>query len=162
MPNASHGNDEPDDDIKRGAIFDEDLDEDLDADSADGLDLVGNFVVELVGHGQFQHGSKWLGTLTSPILLILGPDVPPRELFKTPKNFRPRTPRGGAMPFSKFGDLAKPCTFFLNISASTWLGMINWVSMDRSWIEDSVLGGFLQKKKFQKNFGLGGAIFWAR
>ena len=62
--------------------------------------------------GQFQHGSKWLGTLTSPILLILGPDVPPRELFKTPKNFRPRTPRGGAMPFSKFGDLAKPCTFF--------------------------------------------------
>ena len=66
------------------------------------------------------------------------------------------------MPFSKFGDLAKPCTFFLNISASTWLGMINWVSMDRSWIEDSVLGGFLQKKKFQKNFGLGGAIFWAR
>ena len=43
--------------------------------------------------GQFQHGSKWLGTLTSPILLILGPDVPPRELFKTPKNFRPRTPR---------------------------------------------------------------------
>ena len=62
--------------------------------------------------GQFQHGSKWLGTLTSPILLILGPDVPPRELFKTPKNFRPRTPRGGAMPFSKFGDLAEPCTFF--------------------------------------------------
>ena len=62
--------------------------------------------------GQFQHGSKWLGTLTSPILLILGPDVPPRELFKTTKNFRPRTPRGGAMPFSKFGDMAKPCTFF--------------------------------------------------
>ena len=63
-------------------------------------------------NGQFQHGSKWLGTLTSPILLILGPDVPPRELFKTTKNFRPRTPRGGAMPFSKFGDMAKPCTFF--------------------------------------------------
>merc|ERR1711872_949991 len=68
--------------------------------------------ISIPAKGQFQHGSKWLGTLTSPILLILSPDVPPRELFKTPKNFRPRTPRGGAMPFSIFGDMAEPCTFF--------------------------------------------------
>ena len=72
-------------------------------------------------------------------------------------------PLGGVLcHFQNLAIWPSHALFFLNISASTWLGMINWVSMDRSWIEDSVLGGFLQKKKFQKNFGLGGAIFWAR
>ena len=36
-------------------------------------------------------------TTMSPILLIFGPKVPPQVVFKNPKNFWPRTPRGRDM-----------------------------------------------------------------
>ena len=36
-------------------------------------------------------------TTMSPILFIFGPKVPPQVVFKNPKNFWPRTPRGPDM-----------------------------------------------------------------
>ena len=36
-------------------------------------------------------------TTMSPILFIFGPKVPPQVVFKNPKNFWPRTPRGRDM-----------------------------------------------------------------
>ena len=47
-------------------------------------------------------------TTMSPILLIFGPKVPPQVVFKNPKNFWPRTPRGRDMAIWNFQNLGVP------------------------------------------------------
>ena len=47
-------------------------------------------------------------TTMSPILLIFGPKVPPQVVFKNPKKFWPRTPRGPDMAIWNFQNLGVP------------------------------------------------------